>query len=152
MDLHGGQLEQVGKKSRKSQKHPKESRTTGCTDKHPIRTKDSLPFVGLYCKCCLPATCTVCTSLSQKPVHESPQSSAPGSASQQKNGDARFIFSALIWRERHHYLETCCIPEILLLETPQKTLITAPSSWQRAEIIGGETRLASLDVALVVAC
>lgn len=117
------------KKVRNIQKNPEKS-LTGCTDKQPIRTNEILPFVCLYCKCCLSVTCTVCTSPFQKTVHESPQSLARGSASQQKKGDARFIVFALICRERHHYLEACCIPEILLLEMPQKTLITVPSSSQ----------------------
>lgn len=46
----------------------------------------------------------------------SPRLSQPS----RKTGTRALFSSALIRRERHHYLETCCIPEILLLETPQK--------------------------------
>lgn len=80
--------------------------------------------VCVYCTCCLSVTCTVCMSSLEKSVHESPLSLAQGSAASQLKEGCMFYFSPTNMPWRHHYLETCCIPELLLFKMAQWIWIT----------------------------
>ena len=62
--------------------------TTINTDINSVRMKTLHSSVCVYCTRCLSVTCTVCMSLLEKSVHESPLSLARGSAASQLKKDS----------------------------------------------------------------
>lgn len=62
------------------------------TQTHSAHENIALHCVGVYCMCCLSATCTVCASLFEKTAHESPLSLARGSAASQLKEGMHVLF------------------------------------------------------------
>lgn len=147
MELYGDSCN-GWEKFKKSQKHT-DSR------KRPERIRgqknpcEQMRFFHLCVFTVKTVTCTVCMSLFQKAVHESPQSSARGSASQQKKGCALYLIRSIMpWKaslSRNMFYSRKSIVRNATKDFDNCSILITG-----AEIIGCEIQHAALDVAFAV--